>query len=117
MDSENGCLPHFYSIKIHGRGIALASSKLEAAPVPARSQMAPRHLKLIVLTQANTSKEVYEEVRSILAATRRRGLDLSGQSDMSDEKAACLAKSFADKLEQVTTHSLADRDAAEGQLL
>lgn len=57
-----------------------------------------------VFTQANTSEEVYEEVHSILDGTRRRGLELSGQSDMDDEKAASLARRFADSLKQVCTH-------------
>ncbi|BDA46991.1 Glutamyl-tRNA(Gln) amidotransferase subunit A [Coccomyxa sp. Obi] len=56
-----------------------------------------RELKELGFGHANTN----EEVRSILLATRRRGLELSGQPDMCDEVAACSARNFADSLKQV----------------
>ncbi|KAK9918294.1 hypothetical protein WJX75_002887 [Coccomyxa subellipsoidea] len=74
---------------------------LATAEMLSGSNSFKRALKELGLSQANTSEEVYEEVCSILSATRSRGLELSGQSDMTDDKASSVASTFADKLKQV----------------
>lgn len=60
---------------------------------------------LIFLFQANTSAEVCDEVRSILSCTRSRGLEVSQQSDILDDKAASIARNFTEKLNKVCPHN------------
>jgi hypothetical protein len=52
--------------------------------------------------QANTSAEVTEEVRSIAAATRGRGVEASGCADIDGRRAASVASGFDEELKAVS---------------